>query len=154
MILMPFDVTISASERVIGMDKPEWWQDQGELPGVLLWALAGLQRLRQQGEFTTSAVCQDAVDEYRQEVNPARTFLIECYTKDIEGDVVTAVAYQEYRTWCETNGYRPLGASQFGKEIVRAFPAAKKAKVLNTDGYRTEGYKGIGKHSVTSDTGF
>lgn len=40
MILMPWRVTIPENERVRGMDTPGWWQDQGELPGILLWAIA------------------------------------------------------------------------------------------------------------------
>jgi P4 family phage/plasmid primase-like protien len=50
MILMPFRVTIAEDDpgRVFNMDKPEWWIESGELPGILNWAFAGLDRLRRQ----------------------------------------------------------------------------------------------------------
>ncbi len=74
MILIPFRITIAENDpgRVFGMDKPEWWEASGELPGVFNWALAGLDRLRQQDRFTQSQVCEQALADYRTENNPAR----------------------------------------------------------------------------------
>jgi hypothetical protein len=45
MILFPMDVEIPKSERVVGMDTTEWWQANGEFPGILNWALMGLTQL-------------------------------------------------------------------------------------------------------------
>jgi phage/plasmid-associated DNA primase len=45
-LLLPFVVQISKSEAIRGMDPVEWWQERGELPGIFLWALAGLADLR------------------------------------------------------------------------------------------------------------
>jgi P4 family phage/plasmid primase-like protien len=154
MILMPFNTTIPESERVFGMDKPQWWEDVGELLGILLWSLAGLKRLREQRKFTESAVCNAALDDYRLESNPARTFLGEQYTTDLNADIVTTDVYSAYREWCETNGYRPLGSNTFGKEIVRAFPQATQGKVFSTNGTRVNGYKGIGNIPDNPDSGF
>src|SRR5262249_21140138 len=60
MILMPFRVVIAENDpgRVFGMDKPAWWEASGELPGMLNWSLAGLDRRRRQGQFTRSEVCE------------------------------------------------------------------------------------------------
>src|SRR5205814_4102 len=38
MLLIPFQVQITAEERVYGMDKPDWWIEKGELPGIFNWA--------------------------------------------------------------------------------------------------------------------
>src|SRR5205807_310610 len=54
LILLPLNVTIAEEERVYGMDKREWWEASGELPGILNWALEGFDRLRLQGGFTRS----------------------------------------------------------------------------------------------------
>jgi P4 family phage/plasmid primase-like protien len=56
MILMPFHVKIEDDDpsRVTGMDKPWWWVESGELPGIFKWALDGLRRLIEQGRFTKS----------------------------------------------------------------------------------------------------
>ncbi|MEX2025863.1 MAG: phage/plasmid primase, P4 family, partial [Pirellulaceae bacterium] len=50
MLLVPWRIQIGQEERIPNMDKPWWWERQGELPGMLLWAIRGLARLRQQGQ--------------------------------------------------------------------------------------------------------
>jgi P4 family phage/plasmid primase-like protien len=131
MILMPFRVTIAADDpgRVFGMDKPEWWVESGELPGLFNWALEGLRRLREQGRFTTSEVCDQALKEYRTENNPARLFLTETCEEKPDGQIRCEVLYQAYRRWCEENGYSPLADRAFGKEVVRVFPRVERRRV-------------------------
>jgi P4 family phage/plasmid primase-like protien len=57
LILMPFRATISKEERVPGRDQRGFWAKSGELPGIFLWAVEGLRRLRAQGHFTESDAC-------------------------------------------------------------------------------------------------
>ena len=90
------------------MDKPAWWEASGELSGMLNWAIAGLHRLRKQGRFTESEVCNRALNEYRAESNPARLFLSEHCREELNESVGTQELYEAYREWCEGHGYRPL----------------------------------------------
>src|SRR5262249_13014227 len=107
-----------------GMDTVEFWQEAGELPGILLWALAGLHELRQQGRFVVPAVCQQAVDKLRLDTNPARRFLQEHYRAG-DGEVLKADLYEAYRVWCADNGHHPLAEVGFGREVFRAFPRVR-----------------------------
>jgi P4 family phage/plasmid primase-like protien len=142
MDLIPFRVEIGESMRVYGMDKPQFWADLGELPGVFNWAVAGLHRLRQQKKFTKSAICEAALADYRTEINPARAFLNECCQASIFETIATNELYTAYKKWCNDNGYRPLGERQFGKELFRVFPATEK-KRIGTGDNRFMSYHGI-----------
>jgi putative DNA primase/helicase len=122
MILMPMRVVIEPPDRVKGMDKPQWWADQGELPGVFCWALVGLARLKQQGGFTQSAICEGALQDYKSECNPARMFFSEMCKKDPCSGVVSESLYAIYREWMTKKGYSPLGDGKFGAEVKREFP--------------------------------
>jgi P4 family phage/plasmid primase-like protien len=135
MILMPFRVTIGANDpgRVLGLDKPAWWEASGELPGILNWALAGLDRLRRQGRFTPSEVCEQALAEYRTENNPARMFLLEVCREAPEGQAPCAELYRAYRDWCGANGYSPLADRSFGKEVRRVFPRAERREIRSRE---------------------
>ena len=130
MILMPWRITIPEAERVFGMDSPQWWQDQGELPGILHWAIAGLWQFEQQGGFTKSAVCEAALSEYRAESNPARLFLEERFHFDPESWMVCEDVYLPYAAWSKANGFMALSASSFGHEVRRAFPLVERRKKL------------------------
>jgi P4 family phage/plasmid primase-like protien len=138
MLLTPFRVTITEEERVVGMDKPSWWGASGELPGAFNWAVAGLRRLRKQGRFTAPKVSVEALNEYRQESNPARVFLVENYeaadANQPGAEVKCAELYRDYKTWAEGNGYRPLGERAFGKEVRRAFPQVERRRLGSRGG--------------------
>jgi putative DNA primase/helicase len=131
MILMPVRVVIAENDpgRVFGMDKPAWWEASGELPGILNWALTGLDRLRRQDRFTRSEVCEQALAEYRTENNPARMFLLEACCESPEGQTPCGELYRSYRNWCQDNGYSPLADRSFGKEVRRVFPKAERREV-------------------------
>jgi putative DNA primase/helicase len=132
MLMLKFIVQIPESERVKRMDSPEWWEAQGELPGILNWALAGLHQLRTAGRFTIPEASRQDAERMRAESNPARMFLDETYKEDPAGEVPCEVAYQSYVAWCKSNGYIPFADRGFGREVARRFPDMKRLQ-------RTEG---------------
>lgn len=146
MILVPFRVEIPQEERVAGMDKPSWWLASGELPAIFNWALEGLRRLQTRGRFTEPVLCKEALDDYRIEANPAREFLLEaCEDSDRQGEIDASALYRAYHKWCESNGYRPLGNRQFGKEVRRVFRWVER--VRSSEIRRPWVYRGIRKQT-------
>jgi|GEM_PF-896120 phage/plasmid primase, P4 family, C-terminal domain len=128
MLLIPWNIQITEDERIPNMDKGWWWQRQGELPGILNWAIEGLHRLRAQGRFTASTVGQEAIESYRDEVNPARLFLKEHFQAS-DSSVRCAFAYKFYVKWCEQTGHRPFADVVFGREVKRVFPNCERKRV-------------------------
>lgn len=127
MLLIKFEVEITAAERIKGMDKVEWWERSGELPGILLWAIRGLARLRAQNGFTDCESMRLEMEDYQEEVNPAKAFL----TANVEegpGCISTRVLYASYKDWISENGYKPLSEKSFGKEVKRKFPKSDRRK--------------------------
>lgn len=146
MLLVPFLREVRDEEKVIGMDKAEWWEASGELSGILNWAIEGARRLRQRGRFSSSATCASAVSDYRSTNNPARKFLVDHCISDPSAHVITKELYKKYTTWCEENGHRnPLASTAFGKEIRKAFSTAVYNNKINCfeEGTRQPGYFGI-----------
>jgi len=127
-LLIPWNVTITKSERVLRMDQIAWWQESGELPGIFIWAIKGLARLRMQKAFTFSEVVDEAVNSYRKEVNPAREFLLEFCEAADKNAVPCKMLYTIYRKWTEENGNQPMAATVFGREVHRAFPEARRTR--------------------------
>jgi P4 family phage/plasmid primase-like protien len=142
-LMVPWRIQIPEQERVRGMDSVEWWQASGELPGMLRWAILGLDRLRKQRGFTASKLCAEALGEYRLDNNPARAYLEENYEADPEGSVDSKDLYTKYCEWCKETGCRPLGDRRFGKEVARKFPTISKHRGTTTTGDRFYFYTGI-----------
>lgn len=128
MLIVRFDQTITAEERVLGMDNPAWWEKSGELPGIFWWAVLGLHRLRQQCGFTESEKSKNAVSEYRTETNPARAFLTEACEEDSNGITYCQELYDAYAKWCKSTGCHPLGERRFGKEVRRVYPTVERLR--------------------------
>lgn len=131
MIFVPFNRIIPDDKRVLGMDKPAWWERSGELPGMFLWALEGLRRLRANGgKFTIPARSTAAIEKYRRTNNTARAFLNErCRPSENNSGVAKQIIFDEYRRWCEERNCHPLGHDPFSKELKRVFPFVKDGKV-------------------------
>lgn len=128
MKLVPWRIQIPHEDRIPNMDKPWWWVQSGELPGILLWAIKGLHRLRQQGCFTHSELCEEALQDYRAEMNPARSFLVEHITESETSRIRSSFLYEIYKNWIKANGNLPLAEKQFGKEVFRIFKKCKKRR--------------------------
>ncbi len=145
MIPLPWLVTIADEDKIVGMDKQQWWERSGELPGIFNWAVAGLARLLEQNKFTPSKVITGALDSYRMEMNPTKLFLHSNY---IEGPkdscwVTTSTLFEHYKNWAVENGYRPVSEGTLGKEFAKHFKKAKKSRLKYPDGTRQNAYVGI-----------
>lgn len=124
---------ITEREKIRGMDKPRWWNSSGHLSGLFNWSLAGRERLLAQRSFTWSEDSEKAKEDFRQEMNPARTFLLDCVEACGEewGSTAAADVYAAYRKWCEANGHYAMSSGPFGKEIQRVYPGSERKQVRN-----------------------
>jgi P4 family phage/plasmid primase-like protien len=128
MLVIPWQIEIDKQKRVKGMDKVAWWERSGELSGIFRWALVGLARLRRQGDFTESSVMNASLEEYKEEMNPARAFLQQHVEENNSGLIRSSELFRIYKKWCDENGYRPLSEKVFGKEVKRVFHQSSRVK--------------------------
>ncbi|MEO2035301.1 MAG: phage/plasmid primase, P4 family, partial [Planctomycetaceae bacterium] len=142
MIIVPFNREVPVEERVQGLDRPEAWTD--ELSGMLNWSLEGLQRLLKNRSFTHSRLCDETLDEYREDNNPTSVFINDylIINEDPESYVLKSDAYRQYRAWCETNGRHPFCDSEFAKEIRRVHKGIKSSK-KTVNGFRQPVFLGL-----------
>lgn len=124
LLMLPFTVQIPPERQ------DRWLGEklQQELPGIFIWAVQGLQRLRERGHFLEPTVSHTAKEEYRREVNPARVFLEEQCEADPRATVEKDHLYRTYKIWAEAQGYRPLGNAQFSKEVRRVYPVVRPSR--------------------------
>lgn len=141
LLLIPFNRRVPDEEKIPGMTDPEWWIRQGEVAGVLLWAIAGLHRLRRNGRFTMPEISRLAVRDYEIDSNPTLEFIQNEIETEASSHVRTDWLYRVYVHWSEKSGHRPLGNRQFGKEIRKHIPDMDR-KRLSYDG-RPWVYEGI-----------
>jgi len=111
-----------------------------ERSGVFLWALRGLQLLREEG-FTPSDYMSKCLDQFQEINNPILSFSRHHVGKDPGGFLCTMDMYRKYQKFCEKRGYKPLGESRFGIELRKVVPEARKKR--ESTGKRRWGYADI-----------
>lgn len=130
MLLVKFDQTIADKDKDRRFNNPRFWEQNGELPGILNWAIDGLQRLLARGGFEEPQAVKAAKEAYRLEQNPAQLFLTENYEYDPDSDskdwVVRSEVYSAYREWAPLEATSAiLKATSFNREIGKVFPQAQ-----------------------------
>jgi putative DNA primase/helicase len=123
MRLLPFIVTIPAAEQ----DKQLAEKLQGELPGILRWAVEGCLLWQQEG-LEPPAVVKRATGDYRSEMDVITAFLNECCTLEAEHQVGVNVLYARYVGWCTQMGEQAVTKKVFGATLLeRRFTQGRSA---------------------------
>lgn len=95
-----------------------------ELPGILLWALDGLDRLTERKTFTEPASSRDAITALQDLVSPVAAFVRDrCDVKF--GETLVGDLYGMWRSWCEGNGHKVTTAQVFGRDLRTVVPHIK-----------------------------
>lgn len=120
LLLLPFDKTVDETAQIKDLAD----ELKKELPGVLNWAIDGLDRLNLNGRFTVPESHAQMLEDYRRDADPARAFLCDRYEPSTNGEYVfTDILYADYKEWCQNNGYKPLGERLLGKQVHQLFPS-------------------------------
>jgi putative DNA primase/helicase len=115
----------------------------GELPGILVWAIDGLTRLRERGHFVQPASAAEALQTLEDLGSPISAFLRDRCEQRPELEVSIDHLYEAWVLWAKAQGReRPGTAQTFGRDIRTALPGLK---VQQHDGKRF--YQGIGLQS-------
>ena len=114
-----------------------------ELPGILIWALQGLARLRTRGKFVQPASSTQTIEELEAMTSPTKAFIAErCEWKPL-AKVSVAALFEAWQSWCSSMGHPHPGTIQsFGKSLRAAFPEIEMMRpqdALSRERY----YKGI-----------
>lgn len=92
-----------------------------ELPGILLWALDGLDRLRERGYLLLPESGREIADEMREQASPISTFVAEMCQLEIGAEIERADLYRAWSDWCKSNGMdHPGTVIGFGRKLSAA----------------------------------
>jgi len=114
-----------------------------ESPGIALWALEGLKRLRYNGAFTQPSSSVPVIDEFRRFITPIAEFLQDCC--DIEGTAWAAKnqMFDAWVQWAHEHGLPPGARSRFGQRLLAQVPTCVTARRC-AGGRQFRVYQGVG----------
>jgi putative DNA primase/helicase len=113
-----------------------------ELPGILGWALDGLDRLTSTDRFTTVRSSEDATMALQDIVSPTAAFVRDRCVRGPH-EVPVNDLFFAWKSWCEENGQdRPGTVQKFGRDLRAVIPGLKVARP-NDAGRRHRSFLGL-----------
>lgn len=114
-----------------------------ELPGVVLWALDGLERLRARGYMTMPESGRELSDEMRAQSSPIGEFVAEKCVLRTDFVVDRGEIFRAWRDWCVDQGRdHPGTQASFGRQLSAAVAGIGRSQP-GKDGQRQSLYTGI-----------
>ena len=116
---------------------------RAELPGILNWALDGLARLEEQGEFTRPAGADDAYRALVDLASPVQAFIRDCCIVAPDLQISVSDFYKAWKAWAEDNGLARKSKQTLGRDLRAALPLVTVVQLRDGDD-RERAYRGIG----------
>jgi putative DNA primase/helicase len=94
-----------------------------ELPGILNWALDGLEQLHRRGCFLPPTSSEEAVQHLEDLGSPVKAFIRDCCAVGPAEEALPVDVYEAWTAWCRANGRDHPGTLQtFGRDLRAALP--------------------------------
>ena len=114
-----------------------------ELPGILLWAIEGLRRLRARGCLVQPSSVADAISEMEDLASPIGAFVRDCCDVKQGNSSAVQELFEAWKFWCKDQNREHAGTTAtFGRDL-RAAVAGIKTAQAREDGTRIRTYEGI-----------
>ncbi|OOG27670.1 hypothetical protein B1C78_03195 [Thioalkalivibrio denitrificans] len=114
-----------------------------ELPGILVWAMAGYRRLVERGRFEIPSKSVATIEEIHDLSSPVGAFVRERCVVEAGCEVACGDIYDTWKTWCEEHGRTHPGTEQtFGRDLRAAVPGIGVSRP-RVDGSRIRVYRGL-----------
>jgi putative DNA primase/helicase len=101
---------------------------RAELPGILNWALEGLDRLNDNDRFTVPGTSEDAANLMMDLASPMSAFVRDCCVREPQAEVYRDDLYQAWQSWADDNGHRSGSKSTFGRDLRSVVPELRDFK--------------------------
>ena len=109
MLVLTFDTEIQDDRKIRNLSD----RFADEMSGIFSLAMEGLDRLIVQGKFTKSKRMLGEIEEYKDEVNPVRTFIKEAIREDNFSYIPTAYLCQVFKQYTIDKGGYKMSDTQF-----------------------------------------
>jgi len=115
-LIVGFDITIAESKQDKELSKKII---NNELSGVFNWILQGLDRILKQKNFSKCEAIDNARANYEKQSDSVKMF-IEEYKYETSSTEYTVIKtmYEQYRSFCIEDGFRPVNKSNFMKRLT------------------------------------
>ena len=147
--IVPFDVRFRGTARQNPRLKEEIVAE--ELPGVFLWAVEGLAKLRKLRQFPRGPRGEKIEAQHRADCDHEAQFLQDRYVARNGSFTQSQLMYTAYRAFCSNSGYHPKNLPNFSADVRRVFPSVVDERRRVEDGRLVRGFLNLSGHVEVED---
>ncbi|MEX1102313.1 MAG: phage/plasmid primase, P4 family [Actinomycetota bacterium] len=138
-------VILTMSKSFLGCEDPMLTDRLlAESPGILNWALDGLERLQGRGYFEQPASAASALERLEDLASPVGAFVRDCCVVDSAQEVTKDALWSAWKDWCADQGRdRPGTKAVFFRDLAAAYPGIRAHRRREASS-RVHVYSGIG----------
>jgi putative DNA primase/helicase len=114
----------------------------GELPGILNWALEGLDRVRTQGRFTRPAGTDEAIMTLQDLASPTAAFVRDRCLRGPAHEVRIDDLFKAWKVWADDSGHRAGSIQTFGRNLRSVVPGLHVSQPRDGEA-RDRVYRGV-----------
>jgi putative DNA primase/helicase len=131
LVIVPFNANFSKDSEGYDPYIKYKLRTEGAMEYLIQIALDGLKRVLDNNGFTICEKVQAELDEYTEQNNPIIAFFKEL---DVDVDILnqpTRDVYLRYKLYCNDNGFTPMSAGEFTKQIKKEYDLDNKVIKMN-----------------------
>lgn len=136
-VLIPFKRSFTGSE-----DTQLDAKLAAETAGITIWALHGLRRLRERGQFTETTAGAELRQRFVGVMFPIKAFVDDCCNVGARLGVSVDDMYKAYCTWAKKNGHRTPSKPHFGESLHDAIAGLERVRARGENDRHYE-YRGV-----------
>jgi putative DNA primase/helicase len=114
-----------------------------EAPGILNWALEGLDRLNDRGYFVMPGSSNEVVRQMEDLSSPVGAFVRTNCEIGGEWQIEVDEIWRSWREWCQDQNLHPGTKATFGRDLKAVAPSVAHARPRGEDDKRVQVYMGI-----------
>lgn len=122
-----------------------------EAPGILNWALEGLERLRRIGYFTVPESSEALAKKFAANASPVTQFIDDCCTVSSSQTCAEQTLFEVWRNWMKAHGMGGGMRLKFQHNVTLAISTVRCVTDV-VDGQKISGFTGIGLTQKAKDT--
>jgi putative DNA primase/helicase len=135
-----------------GRENPKLTQELlEEAPGILNWALDGLDRLNERGWFEMPESSKGIIQQMEDLASPVGAFIRRMCVLSTDAEIETDELWDAWKAYCETENIRLGTKAVFGKDLAAAAPTVKRLRQGERDA-RQYMYTGITSRARYEET--
>jgi len=125
-----------------------------ELSGILNFAIVGLKRLMEKGEFSSSVSLEETKIDYIRTASPTAAFVMDELISDSNSYIPKTELYSTFMGYCVDNKLPTPTSNAFNRELQKRIKVVeyKRLGVVDGEKVRINCWKGIKYRNITDNT--